>query len=179
MGKRSRKRPAAPRQGEGPIAPRAGGPTTPARPAAPVADPRPSAPAAPPPVGRRAAMADAPPAPWSPFPLVELTILAGIVLLVLGFLGVGGERVSFVVCGLALVTVASLELSLREHFAGYRSHSALLAGAATVLVVVVAGVVAHPPGAALVAAGAVVFAACLLGLRRAFARRTGGIGFRA
>ena len=38
------------------------------------------------------------------------------------------------VCGFALVTLASLELSLREHFSGYRSHSALLAGAAAVIV---------------------------------------------
>ena len=32
--------------------------------------------------------------------------------------------------GLALGSLAGLELSIREHFAGYRSHTLLLAGAA-------------------------------------------------
>lgn len=142
--------------------------------------PKPAVPRRPaPPTNRRARMADAPPAPWSPFPLVELTILAGLVLIVLGFAGVASDRAAFVVCGLALVTVASLEQSLREHFAGFRSHSSLLAGAATVLVVIVTQIVLGPSHSALIAIGVVVFAVGFLLLRRAFARRTGGIGFRA
>lgn len=97
----------------------------------------------------------------------------------LGVVGVAHNSVGFVVCGLALVTVASLELSLREHFAGFRSHSSLLAGAATVLGVVVGGVVVDPPRIALIVVGVLVFAASFTLLRRAFRRRTGGIGFRA
>jgi hypothetical protein len=145
-------------------------------PSAPTPPPRP--PAVTPAERRRARMADAPKAPWAPFPLVELTILAGIVLLVLGVVGVGEDRVAFVVCGLALISVASLELSLREHFAGFRSHSSLLAGAATVIVVILGQLLVDPPRIALIVVGVLVFAGCFVLLRRAFARRTGGIGFR-
>src|SRR5689334_1146514 len=84
----------------------------------------------------RARLAEAPKAPWSPFPLVELCILAALVLLVLGVVTHGSPRHAFLAGGIALACVAGLELSIREHFAGYRSHSALLAGAAAVGVVV-------------------------------------------
>jgi hypothetical protein len=160
MGKRSRKRPSvAPVVRESSAAP--------------------PPPRRPPALTRRARMEDAPKAPWSPFPLVELTIFGGLVLMVLGFVGVAHKRVAFVICGLALVTVASLELSLREHFAGFRSHSTLLAGAAAVIVVVVTRVIVAAPHVVMIAVGLAVFAACFLLLRRAFRRRTGGIGFRA
>ena len=36
--------------------------------------------------------------------------------------------------GLVLGTVAGLELSIREHFTGYRSHTALLAGAVAIAI---------------------------------------------
>lgn len=154
----------------------------------PAPDPAPDAPRAPdrapaarppqPRGSRRARMDDAPQAPWSPFPLVELTILAGIVLIVLGFTGVGGDRVAFVACGFALVTVASLELSLREHFAGYRSHSTLLAAAAAILAVVPLFFFTALPQLVLLVVGVAVFAAGFAALRAAFRRRTGGIGFR-
>ena len=39
---------------------------------------------------------------------------------------------ALLVTGLALGSLAGLELSIREHFAGYRSHTLLLAGAAGV-----------------------------------------------
>jgi len=155
------------------------------RPAPRDAAPRPSRPrpaAAPPPAppsGRRARLAEAPPAPWHPFPLVELTILGGIVLLVLGLTGVGHNRVAFVICGFALVAVASLELSLREHFAGYRSHSTLLAASAAALLVAVLYALTGLPKWVLIAIGVAVFTACFAALRTAFARRTGGLGFRA
>ncbi len=152
----------------------------PQRPAAPLApDPAAPPPPAAPPRSRRARPDEAPKAPWSPFPLVELTILGGIVLLVLGLIGVASDRVAFIVCGLALVTVASLELSLREHFAGYRSHSSLLSGAAVVLVVAPLAFFTGLSKTALIVVGVLVFAACFAVLRRAFQRRTGGLGFRA
>src|ERR671934_2533269 len=77
-------------------------------------------------------MDEAPKAPWSPFPLVELCILIGLVLMVTGFLSGGNRGGLFVVCGVGLVGVASLELAIREHFAGYRSHTSLLALAAAI-----------------------------------------------
>jgi hypothetical protein len=145
----------------------------------PVADPAAPPPAPAPARSRRARMEEAPKAPWSPFPLVELTILGGIVLLILGLTGVASDRIAFIVCGLALVTVASLELSLREHFAGYRSHSSLLSGAAVVLVIAPLALFTGLPKLVLIIVGVLVFGACFHLLRAAFLRRTGGLGFRA
>src|SRR3954452_22356289 len=81
----------------------------------------------------RARMDDAPKAVWSPFPLTELCILLSIVLIVLGFLTTGDRRGVLLGGGFALVTLAAGELAVREHFAGYRSHSALLAGICALL----------------------------------------------
>ncbi len=190
MSRKRRKRPGAARR-PADAAPQ-GSPAAPPRETAsarrPPAAPRETAPARRPPAAaarrppapptRRARLEDAPPAPWSPFPLVELTILIGIVLIVLGFVGVADRRVAFVVCGFALVTLASLELSLREHFAGYRSHSTLLAGAAAVIVDVPLYLFTDLPQEVLLGVGIATFAGCFLELRAAFRRRTGGIGFR-
>ena len=158
MGKRSRKRPIAPGQArrEAPV---------PAPPPKPV-----------PSVSRRARLDEAPKAPWSPFPLVELCILGGLVLLVVGFLG---RRALFVICGVALVGIASLELAIREHFAGYRSHSSLLALAVAIATMAILGIGVGIARVAAIGAGAVVFAGAFLALRAAFRRRTGGMSFRA
>ncbi|HEY3187914.1 MAG TPA: hypothetical protein VGJ70_10590, partial [Solirubrobacteraceae bacterium] len=85
----------------------------------------------------------------------------------------------FVVCGIALVGIASLELAIREHFAGYRSHSSLLALAGAVVTMGLLGIALGVPRVVAVAAGGVVFVAAFLVLRAAFRRRTGGIAFRA
>src|SRR3954447_14895451 len=112
MGRRSRKRTAPPphERRDPPVA-------APAR-------PRPSQ------TSRRARLDEAPKPPWHPFPLVELCILGGLVLMVLGFVKGGHRGGLFVVCGLPLVPGASLGLAIHEHFAGCRSRSSLLAGAA-------------------------------------------------
>ncbi len=76
-----------------------------------------------------------PPAPWGSFPLVELVVLIALVLLVLGFFFVQGERGALMIgVGVALGSLAGLELSIREHFAGYRSHTTLLSGVVAALV---------------------------------------------
>src|SRR4051794_34951141 len=161
MGKRSRKRPAPP-PGE-------------RREAL-----APSTTRTPPPVpSRRARLDEAPKAPWSPFPLVELCILGGLVLMVVGFIHGGNRGGLFVVCGIALVAVASLELAIREHFAGYRSHSSLLAGAAALATTLLCAAALGLSRVVALAAGVVVFTAAFLALRAAFRRRTGGIAFRA
>jgi uncharacterized integral membrane protein len=121
--------------------------------------------------------ADRPPeAPWGSFPLAELTILAGIVLLVVGL--VGGNPTALGV-GVVLAALGGLEVSVREHFAGYRSHTTLLAGAVFVLVV---GVLFYVVGLILaicLGVGAAAFLASFLALRRAFQRASGGLSFKA
>jgi hypothetical protein len=124
-------------------------------------------------------MADAPTAPWSPFPLTELVVLLSMALIVGGVLTDGGRRGALLGCGFALVSLAGLELALREHFAGYRSHSTLLAGASANAVDAPLFLWTDLPQVVLLALGLGVFVLVLTRLRRAFRARSGGIGFRA
>src|SRR5688500_5328628 len=125
---------------------------------------------------RRAAREERPPAPWGSFPLVEIAVLVGLVMLVVGFVRQDPLTVGV---GLALGSLAGLELSVREHFAGYRSHTTLLAG--TVFVMTVAGLY-YAAGLILLVClgvGAVLFAATFVALRGAFRRASGGLSFKA
>lgn len=116
-----------------------------------------------------------PPAPWGKFPLAELTILAGIVALAIGL--IGGDPVA-IVLGVVLGGLGGLEVSVREHFAGYRSHTTLLAG--TVFVLVTGGLFyfAGLILALCLAAGAVAFLLAFVLFRRAFQRASGGLSFK-
>jgi hypothetical protein len=116
-----------------------------------------------------------PPAPWGNAPLAELVILAGIVALAVGV--IGGHPTAIGV-GVALAGLGGLEVAVREHFAGYRSHTTLLAGAAFVLVT---GLVFYAAGQILAVAlgcGAAVFALTFFLARRAFQRASGGLSYR-
>src|SRR4051812_49347773 len=75
----------------------------------------------------RTSIDDRPPAPWGSFPLVELVVLLALVLLVAGFIVRGERGATMVIGGLALGSLAGIELSIREHFGGFRSHTTLLA----------------------------------------------------
>jgi hypothetical protein len=121
---------------------------------------------------------DAPQPPWAPFPLNELCILLAIVLLVLGFFTRLDQRGVLIGAGIVLVSLSAGELALREHFAGYRSHTSLLAGIVAILLAVVLRV-AGAPQVAILPAGVLAFAGAFHLLRRAFVRRSGGVGFRA
>ena len=105
--------------------------------------------------------------PWHPFPLTELSVFIGLVLLVWGVIRRDDPagRV-LLVCGMALGSLGGLETTLREHFTGIRSHSSVLAGLPAV---VVAGALffARAPSVAIPVAGAVVFAATFVVMRRA------------
>jgi hypothetical protein len=144
-------------------------------------DPAPVPPPAPRPVtpDRRARMDEAPKAPWSPFPLVELCILVAIVMIGAGFFTGGDRRGVLLAGGFTLVSLASIELALREHFAGYRSHSSLLAGCAAIASAAPLFFFTKLPYEVLLLVAAAVFAGAFQLLRRAFVRRTGGLGFRA
>jgi uncharacterized integral membrane protein len=116
-----------------------------------------------------------PPAPWGSLPLAELVILAGIVSLVVGVVGSDPTAIGL---GVAFAGLGGLEVAIREHFAGYRSHTTLLAGAVFVLTV---GLVFYAGGQVLAVAlgvGAVAFAISFFLARRAFQRASGGLNFR-
>jgi hypothetical protein len=127
-------------------------------------------------LSKKAKIDERPPAPWGSFPLAELTVLAGIVMLAIGLIG---QIPTAIGIGVVLGGLGGLEVSAREHFAGYRSHTTLLAGTAFVLVVGGLLYLAHLVLAVCLAAGAVVFVAAFLALRRAFRRASGGLSFRA
>jgi hypothetical protein len=142
---------------------------------APAPSPAPAARPAPAALRRRATADERPPAPWGSFPLGELTTLAGLVLLILAFVQKSEQMLAV---GLALVCLSAAELAAREHFAGFRSHSALLGlilGAVTVVVLVIAGT----PRIVQIAGGVAAFAAAFFWMRRLFMDKTGGMGFRA
>jgi hypothetical protein len=127
------------------------------------------------PAKRVSAPDERPPAPWGSAPLAELVILAGIVALVIGV--IGGSPTAIGV-GVALAGLGGMEVAIREHFAGYRSHTTLLAGAAFVFVTGLVFYVADQILAVALAVGAVAFAVTFLLARRAFQRASGGLSYR-
>jgi hypothetical protein len=82
-----------------------------------------------------------PASPFGAVPVSEVAILAGAVALLVGWLNRSGVTlvVGALVCALGVVEVTG-----REHFSGYRSHSTLLAGVVAVAVETVLGVIVAP-----------------------------------
>jgi hypothetical protein len=121
---------------------------------------------------RRASDRERPRAPWHPFPLVELSVLIGLVLLVWGLIRSDEEsgRV-MLVCGMALASLGGLDTALREHFGGYASHALLLSALPAVLVCGVLFFAGAPP-VAVPLAGAAVLIGGFTALRRSFRRRS-------
>jgi lysylphosphatidylglycerol synthetase-like protein (DUF2156 family) len=78
----------------------------------------------------------------------------------------------------ALACLGGLEVAIREHFAGYRSHTTLLAGAVFVLTVGILFYLAHQVLAVALPVGAVAFLIAFFLARRAFQRASGGLSFR-
>ena len=171
MGRRSRKRGGSSlpsdvtERAERPVRTPAGGRPAPPRPGT---------------TSRRARLDEAPRPPWAPVPLTEGTILIGMALLIVGMAGGRSNRALLIGFGLTLVTLATVELSLREHLAGYRSHSSLLAGCAALAIAV--PIVLLLPGAAkavVLIVGAVVYFLSFRVLRDLFRRRSGGMSWRS
>ena len=106
-------------------------------------------------------------------------MLAGIVLVVAGFAVGGGRGTTMIGSGLVLAALGGLELSIREHFAGFRSHTALLAGVVAMLVLGALFYLAPSslPPLARVGAAALAFALTAWALTSAFRRRA-GVGFK-
>lgn len=112
-----------------------------------------------------------PEAPWHPVPVTEVGFAIGGVVIVVGaFLGQNGALA--VGGGLLIVTLASLELCIREHFKGYRPHVLFLAIIPTVtlqtLVLLAAGGRLHPVFQ--LAGDVVVFVALVFVMRHTFKR---------
>jgi hypothetical protein len=111
-----------------------------------------------------------PKAPWHPFPLVEICVFIGLVCIVIGFFSrdsAGGRTI--LALGFALGALGGLDTSVREHWAGYRSHTLVLAAfpaVATAIVTAVAGVPKPLIPVLLVA----VFGVAFIGLRRVWER---------
>ena len=155
MGRRSRQRASAPSPRERTPAPK------PAPPPATTA-------------ARRSRRDAAPKPPWGSFPLIELCALSAIVL---GAWGILGGRLPLVFGAMLLGSVAGLEVAIREHFGGYRSHTLVLSGIVAITVMTIlyfAGaqrtvLIAGAAGGLLV--GVPLF-------RQLFKRRSGGVGMR-
>ena len=118
-----------------------------------------------------AARNDRPKAPWHPIPLVELCVLAGIVLIVLGLFSTDSPHGrAMLVTGLALGSLGGLDTAAREHFAGFRSHTLVLAGVPTVALAAVLYFL-ELPWLVVVIASAIVLALSCRFLWRAYQRR--------
>jgi hypothetical protein len=127
------------------------------------------------PAKRVTAPDERPPAPWGNAPLAELVILAGIVSLAIGVIGGNPTAIAL---GVALAGLGGMEVAIREHLAGYRSHTTLLAGFAFVLTT---GLVFYAAGTILAVAlaiGALAFAVVFYLARRAFQKASGGLSYK-
>ena len=122
------------------------------------------------PVARRAPD-ERPRAPWHPFPLVELCVFIGLVLLIWGlFTADEASGRVLLVTGMALGSLGGLDTALREHFSGYRSHALLIAALPAVFVAGVLFFTRAPWVLIPVCAGAVLAGGFVL-MRRAFRAR--------
>ena len=127
---------------------------------------------------------EAPPAPWGSFPLTELVVLIALIFGVVGFIRFDTHSGKVMVAAaMVLGSLGGLEVSIREHFAGFRSHTTLLAASAAVGSMILISVIAAGKGglgllALVVAVGVLVFVLSFYALRQAFVRRSGGLSFR-
>jgi hypothetical protein len=121
---------------------------------------------------------DRPEAPWGSFPLTEIAIFIALVLLVVGFFVTPPQGFVMIAVGLVIGSLGGLELSIREHFAAYRSHTLLLSAA--VGVPIFGGLLVATklnPGIC-IAAGLVGFGGAAWLFSSAFRRRSGGALYR-
>lgn len=129
---------------------------------------------------RRRGSPPRPEAPWGSFPLSELVVLLALILLIAGFVVPPPRGAVLLGAGLALGSLAGLELAIREHLAGYKSHTLLLAGA--IGVAVIAAVYFLGPESlpvwVSVLAGLAAFAVAAWLFAGVFRRRSGGALFK-
>jgi hypothetical protein len=127
---------------------------------------------------RHRAGLERPAAPWGSFPLTEIVIFVGVVLLAVGFFIPPPQGFVMIAVGLGLASLAGLELSIREHFAAYRSHTLLLASAIGVPVFGALFLGTKLSPAICAAAGLAAFGGAAWLFASAFSRRSGGALYR-
>jgi hypothetical protein len=89
-----------------------------------------------------------------------------------------GGNPTLIGVGVVCAGLGGLEVAIREHFAGYRSHTTLLAGLAFVATTGLIFYVANQILAVALAIGALAFAITFYLARRAFQRASGGLSYR-
>lgn len=146
-------------------------------------DARGSSNGAPMPVSRRYGQRPRP--PWHPLPLSELLILAGAVGLIIGMrrgISAGG---SAMLAGIVAVALGTLEVSIREHRSGHRSHTIMLAALPVLIfhsgVILLLSLITHVPpllNLGLLAVDLALFALLFRLLRAGFLAARGRVAMR-
>ncbi len=72
------------------------------------------------------ALGERPQAPWHPLPLSELLILVGAIGGVVAFLRGFSANGALLIAAIAAIAIGTVDVTLREHLSGYRSHTLLL-----------------------------------------------------
>src|SRR5215208_513986 len=139
---------------------------------APVPAPAPAA------APRKRSADDRPEAPWGSFPLTEIVIFIGVVLLAVGFFVPPPQGFVMIAVGLGLASLAGLELSIREHYAAFRSHTLLLSAAVGVPVFGGLWIATKISPAICAVAGLLAFGGSAWFFASAFRRRSGGALYR-
>ncbi|MGO9495607.1 MAG: hypothetical protein ACLQA5_02680 [Solirubrobacteraceae bacterium] len=113
------------------------------------------------------AYGERPPGRFGGLPVAEIAILAGAVALVVGVINHGGPAL---IGGVVICLFGVIEVTTREHFSGYRSHTVLLAAIPAVAVEFLIALTVGPPAvrALLLVPVAAVFALCAWFLRKRF-----------
>jgi hypothetical protein len=77
-------------------------------------------------LGDLKAQGERPQAPWHPLPLSELLILIGGIGAVVGFLRGPEKDGALLGASIGAVAIGTIEVTLREHLSGFRSHTLML-----------------------------------------------------
>lgn len=80
--------------------------------------------------GSLGTVGERPPSPFGGLPISELAIFVGLIGCVVGIIQKGGPALDV---GIAAVALGVIELTVREHWTGFRSHTTLLAAVPAVL----------------------------------------------
>jgi hypothetical protein len=127
---------------------------------------------------RRAGNIERPPPLWGSFPLTEIVIFIGLIVFVVGLFIGPPQGFVMIVVGLGLASLAGLELSIREHFSAFRSHTLLLSAVIAVPLFGVLFLGTTTPTAICVAVALVAFGGAAWLFASAFRRRSGGALYR-